>query len=102
MNGYLERMTETEWAFDDPWPTLDDALEAAEIVADRARKLFGDELVEVLLYGSRARGDHCPESDLDILLVTKSEGEERPNRLQEQLGRVDTSEGVVDEGEGDE
>ncbi|MXZ07115.1 MAG: nucleotidyltransferase domain-containing protein [Acidimicrobiia bacterium] len=85
MNGYLERMTETEWAFDDPWPTLDDALEAAEVVADRARKLFGDELVEVLLYGSRARGDHCPESDLDILLVTKSEGEERPNRLQEQL-----------------
>ena len=65
-------MAETEWGFDDPWPTVDDAVEAAAVVAGKARELYGDELVEVLLYGSRARGDHCPESDLDILVVSKT------------------------------
>lgn len=65
-------MSETGWAFDDPWPTVDHALEAAAVVAGKARELYGDELVEVLLYGSRARGDHCPESDLDILVVRKT------------------------------
>ncbi len=65
-------MAETEWGFDDPWPTVGDALEAAAVVAGKARELYGDELSDVLLYGSRARGDHCPESDLDVLLVKKS------------------------------
>ena len=78
-------MAETEWAFDDPWPTVDHALEAAAVVAGKARELYGDELVEVLLYGSRARGDQCPESDLDILLVKKSAAPRR-DPLREQLG----------------
>ncbi len=29
------------------------------------------ELIEILLYGSRARGDHGPDSDVDIALVLK-------------------------------
>ena len=78
-------MADTEWAFDDPWPTVDDAVEAAAVVAGKARELYGEELVEVLLYGSRARGDHCPESDLDILLVQKSATLQR-DPLREQLG----------------
>lgn len=65
-------MAETEWGFDDPWPTVEDALEAAAVVAGKARELYGDELSDVMLYGSRARGDHCPESDLDVLMVKKS------------------------------
>ena len=55
------------------------------MVAGKARELYGDELVEVLLYGSRASGDHCPESDLDILLVKKS-ATLRRDPLREQLG----------------
>ena len=55
------------------------------MVAGKARELYGDELVEVLLYGSRARGDHCPESG-----PRHPAGEEsatlRRDPLREQLG----------------
>ncbi|MCY3539275.1 MAG: nucleotidyltransferase domain-containing protein [bacterium] len=67
-------MVEDGWAFEDPWPTFEEALAAATAVAGKARELYGEELVEVLMYGSRARGDHDPESDLDLLLVKRSNG----------------------------
>lgn len=35
----------------------------------RLRKEFGDNLVSVVLYGSVARGDYRPDSDIDLLLV---------------------------------
>jgi len=36
------------------------------------RKEFGDVLSQVWLFGSRARGDATPESDIDVLVVLKS------------------------------
>jgi predicted nucleotidyltransferase len=35
--------------------------------------LYGDRLDRVLLYGSRARGDAEPESDVDVLVVLEGE-----------------------------
>ena len=66
---------------DDPWPTLDDALEAARFIAEQAQNLYGDLLESVWLYGSRARGDHRPDSDLDLLLVTTSKEADPSDRL---------------------
>jgi len=40
-----------------------------EALASRLRQQFSDTLVEVRLYGSKARGDPTPESDIDILAV---------------------------------
>jgi len=36
-------------------------------------RLFGDDLYAVLLFGSRARGEAGPESDVDILVVMRSD-----------------------------
>lgn len=40
---------------------------------DRARIVawakFHPEIQKVYLYGSRARGDHCPDSDIDLAIV---------------------------------
>ena len=36
---------------------------------DELVKLYGPRLKQVLLYGSRARGDHQRDSDYDILVV---------------------------------
>ncbi len=39
-------------------------------VAFLVRKLMGDDLVRVILYGSCARGDYSVDSDIDIALIT--------------------------------
>jgi uncharacterized protein len=38
---------------------------------EELRKLYGARIEHVLLYGSRARGDHTAESDYDVLVVIK-------------------------------
>lgn len=39
------------------------------IVASKAKKIFGDKLKEVILFGSYARGDYDMESDIDIAIL---------------------------------
>ncbi len=54
-------------------------LDATTVARDAARDLkdlLGDDLREVVLFGSWARGDAHPESDIDLLLVMA----ERPDR----------------------
>lgn len=46
-----------------------DPLEIARAVAADLRRLYGDRLRRVLLFGSWARGDAHPESDIDLLVV---------------------------------
>lgn len=36
---------------------------------DSIRKIYGNRLSKVLLYGSYARGEQTPESDIDLLVV---------------------------------
>ncbi len=35
--------------------------------------IYGDRLVQIVLYGSQARGDAAPDSDVDILVVLRGE-----------------------------
>lgn len=45
--------------------------------AKKAREIFGDKLVEVILFGSYARGDYDKESDVDVtILADISQGSE--------------------------
>jgi predicted nucleotidyltransferase len=47
------------------------AMGVAELATSRLRDLYGDRLVQVLLYGSQARGDADPDSDIDLLVVLR-------------------------------
>jgi predicted nucleotidyltransferase len=46
-------------------------LNAVVLFSERARKLIGDNLVEVKVFGSKVRGESGPESDIDIVLIVK-------------------------------
>jgi predicted nucleotidyltransferase len=74
----------------DPEPLkIFDAEEVARGVADDLRRLYGNRLRHVLLFGSWARGDAHEESDIDLLVVldrVHSRWEER-RRMDEILWR---------------
>ena len=39
--------------------------------SEKIRRLFSGEIVAVLIYGSKARGDDNPDSDIDLLVLTE-------------------------------
>ena len=43
--------------------------ELISLFADTLRKRLGPHLKQIVLFGSRARGDFSPESDYDLLIV---------------------------------
>ena len=42
-------------------------------VVSRICELMGEDIVEIILYGSCARGDYSDDSDIDIALLTRSD-----------------------------
>jgi len=47
-----------------------------EIISElrgRLEKLYGERLTHVILFGSHARGDAQPDSDIDVLVVLRGE-----------------------------
>lgn len=80
-----ERAMETR--LDPELPALARPIDAAEIgrrVADDLREIYGERLRAVLLFGSWARGDAHPESDIDLLVVL-----DRVASISEEHGRMD-------------
>jgi predicted nucleotidyltransferase len=51
--------------------TLDDPV--LREVRARLKGVYGDRIKRVVLYGSRARGDHRPDSDYDIAVFLRGE-----------------------------
>jgi len=54
----------------------------------RLEKLYGERLVKLVLYGSQARGDEEPGSDIDVLVVLR--GDVQPCREIERTGDIVT------------
>ena len=51
-------------------PAVQAALSA---YVERVSSLFPDDVIAVILYGSQARGDARPDSDIDVLVVLRQE-----------------------------
>lgn len=59
---------------------------AVERFAAALRERWGSEIIEIHLFGSKARGDAGPESDVDLLVITERDDW----RLKDEIGRVAT------------
>jgi len=59
---------------------------AVERFAATLRERWGSEIIEIHLFGSKARGDAGPESDVDLLVVTQR----NDWKLKDEIGRVAT------------
>jgi len=53
------------------------------------KKILGDNLLMVKLFGSRVRGDFSPDSDIDILLVVKNYNLQVEKKISEILFEID-------------
>ena len=63
--------------------TTQDAVKIAGEVYQACNRLFGNNVRDVFLYGSYARGDYDDESDVDILLTVDAGAEELSGRRRE-------------------
>lgn len=54
---------------------------ALEKFKQRVMQRFGDEVVSVTLFGSRARGEGNEYSDVDVLIITRSESRKRRDEI---------------------
>src|SRR5207237_4813697 len=61
-----------------------DPHEIAREVARDVRELYGERVTSILLFGSWARGDAHPESDIDLLVVL-----DRVDSVWDELRRMD-------------
>ena len=50
-----------------------DDKEIFDEVVDAILSVLGDDAQKIILYGSDARGDNTPESDVDIAVITKTQ-----------------------------
>lgn len=55
--------------------------EAIELLADRLREYFGPDLFQLFLFGSKARGDDGPHSDVDVMVVLKEGAEDKERSI---------------------
>lgn len=53
--------------------------QALQEFKDRITKELENNLVKIILFGSKARGDSRPDSDFDILIVAENDSEEIRN-----------------------
>ena len=47
-------------------------------VVSKAIEVFGEKIYRIILYGSYARGDFTPESDIDVMILIDCKHEELP------------------------
>lgn len=68
---------------------------ALERLARQLRRDFGTRVTEVVAFGSRVRGDHGPESDLDLLIVVDGKTPRLEEAVVDRIVDVELETGVV-------
>lgn len=62
-------------------PISEDDATALQILLERLKAELGDQLLEAVLFGSKARGDDHLESDIDVLIVVGADSWEIKDQI---------------------
>lgn len=62
--------------------------------ACEAKNILGDNLVKILLYGSKARGDFHKDSDIDVALIVKRKNWKEKSQILDLVYHVDLKHGI--------
>jgi len=60
--------------------------EVLDLFAEELRRVLGDRVKRILLYGSRARGDNAPDSDYDFLVILNDVSSKVKSSIDEIVG----------------
>lgn len=69
--------------------------EALVDLASRLRKDFGSQVVEVKLFGSKARGDALEDSDIDVIVVVRDDSWPLEHRIRKLGARLSLEHDVL-------
>jgi predicted nucleotidyltransferase len=61
---------------------------------ERMRPLLGHALVKLLLFGSRARGDADPDSDVDVAIIVRGCDSRMKDRILDEITTIELEQGV--------
>lgn len=62
---------------------------ALAVLKERLTGFLGDSLVKLALYGSRARGDHDPDSDVDVAVIVRGLDRDLKKRIYEMVAEIE-------------
>jgi len=68
---------------------------AIQILIERLTQTFPDQILTTTLFGSKARGDASPESDIDILVIIQSEDWQVVRQIRQIGARVSLEQDVL-------
>jgi predicted nucleotidyltransferase len=67
---------------------------ALAVLKERLRSLTGGAMVKLVLFGSRARGDADPDSDVDVAVVFRSSDSGMKDRILDIVAHIELEQGV--------
>jgi uncharacterized protein len=70
-------------------------MQALAHIASTLREQFGERIVSFYVFGSRARGDHGPRSDFDVLIVVKGKQPELERDIMATLVEEEMKAGMI-------
>lgn len=74
---------------------MDHKLEILKELKESLKKLYGDQILKMILFGSRARGDHDEDSDIDIALIVRGLTPQLKDKILDEVAEFELRHDVV-------
>lgn len=74
---------------------MDNTLDILQELKESLKKLCGDQILKIVLFGSRARGDFDEDSDIDIALIVRELSPKLKDKILDNVAEFELRHDVV-------